>query len=985
MADVEKTIRYKVEIDDQQAQLQLRQMATAGRLNVAAYAGAVAPGVTVQQTPVGTVQSAPPSAPGQYITPRQATVGTMGNVALGTYQAGSAVYGFGASIGHAIYSTPNYRDVLLPNGHYALDSSIKREVLSGVFGLGTASADTNTWGFQRGKPEWMTTEEYRSQLRESLGYRAKRFGYDAGEAVLDVAFWGLRDYGFISGPIASHFINTAKKQMEYRHEIEKNLRYSRTIGNRYSGLGFSPLAERQRENVASAIQAEDMGYWNTFFGRSPEFSLKKTMELADKSGINLNVESPEELVRKIKDIRQYVIKYAELMHTTRESVARIAGALSQIGVTSSTDIEQTLSTIRNTSAYTGVSTEKLLQQYSGGMNMAAGMGYNPVLGMQLMSSNMQFYQQMKDQGKLRPWEKPIDKAKGLTQGLMGLKNTPIGNALVLSTIDPQTGKIDMEKLKKIQSGELTVGQAFSGQFRGLSGNEMYSRLTELENAARSIDMSKPEIARAIAKAYEGIAKQSGLSGPAAAAFVSQQMGTPYRDVLNYLNNATFEQSKQNASTSATIQQARDEGHDVQVFKRDWSTGKITKNMVDEAEAGTRLGTPLDGASLGKFRAYYALEQNERELIKKTGYKDYSIAVKYLTGPGADVNFENYYRHVQEVAKKIKEADNVSDAEAMSRATLSSARFMKQLGGDEITGWRLHKVMGRKAESYIHPTGADEATNSALFKMFSKKSTEEDNRVAQIEKLKEIVQGFSPEKKANFLRYILLLKKETSNEKISRDEAIELTRLGEDNPEFEKLAGVAPGREEAANIIAVTGDWGRISAWSKNLGANTSETLSKDQYNLDGTKIPRRLYVPGLSQEAVGIVFGTDEKKIKRNDAIREHIGLAEKALRGKVSAKNMEVVATGLVNLLGGYETEGEFLEQNRKYFFNKNTAKKDIEEMEKNLTQARVAEGGKTGYAPGTPLDQQGVLGAIQASLLDFTSAIQELSAAITTTKMSG
>jgi len=259
MADVEKTIRYKVEIDDQQAQLQLRQMATAGQLNVAAYAGAIAPGVTVQQTPVGAVQFAPQSAPGQYVSPSQASVGTLRNVALGTYQAGAAVYGFGKSVSNAIFSNPNYRDVLLPNGHYALDSSMSREVLSGVLGWGTASADTSTWGFERGKPEWMTTKEYQSQLKESLGRRAKKFGFNAAEAVLDVALWASPDYGIISGPIAHRFIDTAKKQMEYRHGIEQNLRYSRTIGNRNSGLGFSPLSESQRETVASMMQGEDMG------------------------------------------------------------------------------------------------------------------------------------------------------------------------------------------------------------------------------------------------------------------------------------------------------------------------------------------------------------------------------------------------------------------------------------------------------------------------------------------------------------------------------------------------------------------------------------------------------------------------------------------------------------------------------------------------------------------------------------------------------
>ncbi|MDY6957536.1 MAG: hypothetical protein SVK08_00130 [Halobacteriota archaeon] len=565
MADVEKTLRYKVEVDDTEAKLKLSQMATMGRLGLESTLPSLDPMSTVRDTPYG-----PMVSPGTNINFSAAPIQPAASaVGMGIYDAGRSVYGFARrNIVDPIAQGPSYNDILMSNGRFALESTVFREVTGGLFGMGISSSDEFGWSFSKAKPEWMTGAEYRTQLKESLGKRASDFVWGGMKAGSHVAALGLPDFGLISGEFISRGVDIAEEQYKYMGDVDRYLKYSGAVGAR-SGIGFSPLSERDRMSAARMMQKMDVPYWRRYLGQEQDLSMKDSMELAGEVGLlDTGIEDPEQLVGKVKDIRNYLMKYAELMHTTRENVAEIAGRIGQLGVTDQTEIENVLANIRSTSSFTGLNVNQLLQQYTSGMGTASQMGYNPLLGMRMMNENMSFYQSMKDSGQLRPWETPVEKAQSLNAGVMGLARTPVGNSLMMAALDPNTGKMDEDILARIQSGDISIGQAVQERFSGLDTTGKYRLFTNINAAMNSIDIDNPREIRGIAQTmlsmYKGYMGEDRASAYVAAQ-VSKLTGGKIRpaEVELYLNDEAYNRSRKRAGVAANVEQLRREGIEVE--------------------------------------------------------------------------------------------------------------------------------------------------------------------------------------------------------------------------------------------------------------------------------------------------------------------------------------------------------------------------------------------------------------------------------------
>lgn len=770
MEELEKTIRYKIEVDDSAARLKMDQIATAGQLNLSSYAASASPGMYVTQSPAGPLSVQQPLPSVGMSTPINVGRIAAASTAMGVYEAGKSVYNFGmASVVDPIFGTPKYQDILLPNGRYALESTMAREVSVGLFGFGGASPTTNAWGFQKGKPEWMTQAEYENQMQESLYGRAEKFGWGTAKLGAQVGTFmsgiGLPAMFAVSAVIEKP-IDAWQKRSEYRRKVSKFAQYSGVIGSRSGGLGFTAPGEDDRSAIASAVQSEDMTFWGEMLGRKPEFSMMDTMEMAAGSGIKLDADSPDQLIAKVKQTRDYLIKYAELLGTTKESVSKIAGVLSQAGITDTSEIDSMLGQVRNTKAYTGFSADKLLQQYGAGMNIASGMGYNPILGANMMAGNLQFYQSLKDQGDLRPWEKPEQKAAALTAGVLGLKETTIGRSLLMATINTDTGKVDKDILAQISSGKLSIADAMSARYEGKTGAGKYEQMLLLQDAAKRVDMTNPEDIRGFASAFQDVLKNNGMDEKLARTWTAREIqkmspSTSIKEIYGYLDEGTYNRAQDRGAASAIINQLRKEGADITstVYKGKAVTKEDTAGFVLR---GGDLSSAMNANLINpdEFIDYKSLARTGKEIREsKVLDSHFEAAAKIInenigamgkmtTGEA----LERYNKMADDLAASfVKGGMARGEARTAAADALSAGMYQRDRYKFEALAKKATYALSNEHNLPLNPEDF-----ISMFDKYSKGQAGEG--VARTNKILGSMEEMTDGEKSDFAKYVLLRKK-----------------------------------------------------------------------------------------------------------------------------------------------------------------------------------------------------------------------------------
>jgi len=372
------------------------------------------------------------------------------------------------------------------------------------------------------------------------------------------------------------------------------------------GAGFNRGA---RARIAESIKKIDL--------QDPRYNmedLKGILEKGTELGMFSGTRDAEDFSQKFKDLTTNLKNVTKILHQSLNDGMETLKSLKEIGVTGTAGVSAAIQHADVLGTATGKTAAEMLSIGRQGAEMVRGTGVSMATGSTMMQQTFGMMGASADAGTLDP--EMVRQGGGvgaLSQRVMARHmqnlNTNLGKGALLSILG-QDGQIDVSKLDRLASGQMTMGQMYRGATSNVSSPSEYvnavinreKNLRDLGEQYGGMGITMTSMGLEIGQAKEA-ARFTGASVRDTLKFLAMQKGESEADVearLKMLEDVDVYAEKQQAGIEFQRRKARGES-----LREMTDFGALLGDKFDRMinPVSTRVGRAIDYVSEGVSDAY----------------------------------------------------------------------------------------------------------------------------------------------------------------------------------------------------------------------------------------------------------------------------------------------------------------------------------------------------------------------------------------------